>query len=246
MRELLDAEIVESRHRGRGLARSHAWSSARVRQVYNEEGFLKAEVVGQPLTIDGTTGVLVIDDQGGPARADHRREVGRRRRATVARVAEGRGDQPAGAVRRRRGERRAAADRGSSIASRASTARQVEVQPTIDADDTVVLTFDVVEGPQQVLQDVELAGLEVTNRQGRDPGAPVRAGQAGRSRRMGAGPQAALRHQRLPSRRHPAGAGRRSRQRRAAGQGGRDGRGVSRLVGALRLPARGRAAGRAR
>ena len=41
---------------------------------------------------------------------------------------------------------------------------EVEVQPTINADDTVVVTYAVVEGPQQVLQGVELAGLEVTNR----------------------------------------------------------------------------------
>ena len=38
------------------------------------------------------------------------------------------------------------------------------MQPTVNADDTVVLTYDVVEGPQQVLQSVEVAGLEVTNR----------------------------------------------------------------------------------
>ena len=59
---------------------------------------------------------------------------------------------------------------------------EVEVQPAIAADDTVALTFDVTEGPQQVLQDVELTGIEVTQRQGPDPGAAVRARQAGRSR----------------------------------------------------------------
>jgi outer membrane protein assembly factor BamA len=40
---------------------------------------------------------------------------------------------------------------------------EVEVRPDIAADDTVAVTFTVVEGAQQVLQEVELTGLEVTS-----------------------------------------------------------------------------------
>ncbi len=61
----LNAEIVES-----GLE-IEAWLDRTVvesalRQAYNEAGFLKAEVVGRPITIDGTIGVLWFDIKEGP------------------------------------------------------------------------------------------------------------------------------------------------------------------------------------
>jgi hypothetical protein len=37
-----------------------------LRQAYNEEGFLKAEIAGRPLAIDGTVGVLWFDIKEGP------------------------------------------------------------------------------------------------------------------------------------------------------------------------------------
>jgi outer membrane protein assembly factor BamA len=40
---------------------------------------------------------------------------------------------------------------------------EVEVEPAIAPDDTVVLTFKVAEGTQQVLQSIELTGNDVTN-----------------------------------------------------------------------------------
>jgi outer membrane protein insertion porin family len=40
---------------------------------------------------------------------------------------------------------------------------EIEVQPEVAPDDTVALTFNVVEGTQQVLQSVQLAGNEITH-----------------------------------------------------------------------------------
>ena len=64
-RKLLDAAIVEA-----GIA-VEAWLDRAVveravRQVYNEEGFLKAEVIGEPLIIEDSTGVLVMVIKEGP------------------------------------------------------------------------------------------------------------------------------------------------------------------------------------
>lgn len=133
-------------------------------QVYREEGFLKAEIVGQPLTIDDTTGVLVVDIKEGP-------------RALItsllwAGVGESRLNEVETAAKlitpapyvtadvneaRRRIEDQYRHDGFNSA--------EVEAQPVVAADDTVAITFNVVEGTQQVLQAVELSGNAVTKDQ---------------------------------------------------------------------------------
>ena len=161
-RKLLDAAIVEA-----GIA-VEAWLDRAVveravRQVYNEEGFLKAEVIGEPLIIEDSTGVLVMVIKEGPraqitdvkwAGVGEPRLPGLQKAAAIS--------PPAPYVIAEVNDARRRVEdvyRGQGFNSAA-----VEVQPTVNVDDTVVLTYDVVEGPQQVLQDVELAGLEVTNR----------------------------------------------------------------------------------
>ena len=133
-----------------------------LRQVYNEEGFLKAVVTGRPLTIDGTTGVLMMEIQEGPR--------ARITNVTWAGIAEDRlveikkaselstptpyvtADLNAARVRIEEFYRR----QGFNDA-------EVEAQPEVAADDTVAVTITVSEGAQQVLQSVEIAGLEITN-----------------------------------------------------------------------------------
>jgi outer membrane protein assembly factor BamA len=158
--ELLDAAIVEA-----GLE-VEAWLDRTVVeraliQAYNEEGFLKAEVVGRPLTIDGTVGVLLMDIKEGP-RA-HITDVkwagvGESRLAEVQAAAMLELPSPyvSGGINdaRRRVE--------DHYRLKGFNAAEVEVQPAVAADDTVALTFAVTEGPQQVLANVEITGNELT------------------------------------------------------------------------------------
>lgn len=132
-----------------------------LRQVYNEEGFLKAEIVGRPLTIDGTVGVLWFDIKEGP-------------RAQVtsvkwAGVAESRVPEVEKAAAIQTPVPFVTADiNDARIRIEERYRRQgfndaeVEMQPEIAPDDTVALTFAVTEGTQQLLQDVEITGNEVT------------------------------------------------------------------------------------
>jgi outer membrane protein insertion porin family len=133
-----------------------------LRQAYNEEGFLKAEVVGRPLTIDGTVGVLPIDIKEGPRAqitalvfsgvADVRLpEVQKAVELTLPApyVA---GDVNEARVRIEDHYRR----QGFNDA-------EVEAVPAIAPDDTVTLAFNVVEGSQQLLNAVEVTGNDVTH-----------------------------------------------------------------------------------
>ena len=133
-----------------------------LQQVYNEEGFLKVEVVGQPLTIEGSTGVLQIDIKEGP-RAEITNViwagVAQERLSDIEMASELKTPAPyvsadVNAARIRVEER---------YRRQGFNSVDVEAQPMVAADDTVALTFQVLEGSQQVLHDVELAGLEVTN-----------------------------------------------------------------------------------
>ena len=135
--ERLEAEIAEA-----GVE-VEAWLDRTVveralRQVYNEEGFLKAEIVGRPLTIEGTIGVLVIDIKEGPRAQITDVKWAGVGESRLAEVREGAGDQDAGAVCGRRHQRRAAARRGRLSARRASTAPRSKRSRSVDADDTVV------------------------------------------------------------------------------------------------------------
>ena len=156
----LSAEIVES-----GLE-IEAWLDRTVvekalQQSYNEAGFLKAEVVGRPITIDGTIGVLWFDITEGP-------------RAQItslkwAGVAESRVPETEKAAAIETPAPYVAADVNDARIRIEDLYRQqgfndveVEIEPAIAADDTVALTFSVSEGIQQVLQSVEIGGNEVT------------------------------------------------------------------------------------
>jgi len=157
----LQAEVVES-----GLE-IEAWLDRSViekalRQRYNEEGFLKAEIIGRPLTIDGSVGVLWFDVKEGP-------------RAQITTL------KWAGVAEARVPDVEKAADIQTPapyVTADVNDARirieeryrrqgfndvEIEAQPAIAPDDTVVLTFAVTEGTQQVLQDVQIAGNEVTS-----------------------------------------------------------------------------------
>jgi len=132
-----------------------------LRQAYIEEGFLKAEVAGRPLTIDGTVGVLSIEVKEGP-------------RAQVTTVAFGGVNDARLAAVQKAVE---LAPPAPYVAADVNAARirieeyyqrqgfndaEVEAVPTIAADDTVALAFNVTEGQQQVLKSVEVTGNEVT------------------------------------------------------------------------------------
>lgn len=130
-------------------------------QAYNEEGFLKAVIAAKPLTIDGSTGVLMVDITEGP-----RAQITGLKWAGVgdARVA---GVEKAAALRTPTpfvsavvNEARAHVE--DFYSAQGFNAADVEVEPSIAADDTVTLTFTVSEGQQQILQGVELSGNEQT------------------------------------------------------------------------------------
>jgi outer membrane protein assembly factor BamA len=132
-----------------------------VRQVYNEEGFLRAEVAGRPLDVDGSTGVLYFDITEGP-----RAELTAVKWAGIA-------DARLPAI-----QKVAALDTPRPyVVSEVNEARSriedeyrrlgfndadVEIVPEVLPGEVVTLTAQVDEGPQQILQDVELQGLEVT------------------------------------------------------------------------------------
>jgi outer membrane protein insertion porin family len=133
-----------------------------LKQVYAEAGFLKAVVTGLPQTIDGTVGVLPIEITEGP-------------RAQItdikwAGVAEGRVPElvkaaglktPAPYVNTAVNDAlRRIEDRYRELGYNSAT---VDLQPAIAQDDTVALTFNISEGPQQVLKTVEISGNDVTN-----------------------------------------------------------------------------------
>jgi len=162
----IDAKQLTAEIAGAGLE-IEAWLDRTVvekalRQAYNEQGFLKAEIAGRPLAIDGTIGVLWFDIKEGP-------------RANItslkwAGIAEARLPDI---------EKAAAIETPAPyVASDINDARlrieeryrrqgfndvEVESQPAIAADDTVALTFTVTEGAQQVLGNVEVTGNDVTN-----------------------------------------------------------------------------------
>ena len=164
----LDAERLNAEIAAAGLE-VEAWLDRSVvertlRQAYNEEGFLKAEVIGRALTIDGTVGVLPVEITEGP-----RTQI---TKLVFDGVAETRLPQiektaaltpPAPYIAAEVNEARVRVE--EQYRRQGFNDAEVEVEPAIAADDTVTLTFHVSEGPQQVLKAVELTGNEVTNDQ---------------------------------------------------------------------------------
>jgi outer membrane protein insertion porin family len=157
----LEQEIIEAG------AEVEAWLDRTVaeralRQAYNEEGFLKAEVTGRPLTIDGSTGVLQIDIKEGPRAQITDLKwtgVGEPRLAELQKIAGITTPAPYIAAEVNAARRRIE----DQYRRQGFNSAEVEVEPAVAADDTVVLTFNVTEGPQQVLKDVSIAGNEITN-----------------------------------------------------------------------------------
>ena len=133
-----------------------------LRQVYNEEGFLKAEIAGRPLTIEGTVGVLLVDIKEGP-----RAQITTRLFAGVAETQLPQVEKaaaltlPAPYVAAEVNEARVRIE--EHYRRQGFNDAEVEVEPAVAPDDTVTLTFHVTEGPQQVLRAVELTGNEVTS-----------------------------------------------------------------------------------
>lgn len=143
-----------------------AWLDRRVIEktllaAYNEAGYFKAQVAGGPLTIAGDVGVLTVAITEGPrAQVTSLTFAGvAADRLQVAQKAAGL-QPPAPYVAIDVNEARVRVER--QYHRDGFNAAEVEVVPTVAADDTVTLTFAVTEGPRQVLQDVETTGLEVT------------------------------------------------------------------------------------
>lgn len=157
----LDAEIAEA-----GLE-IEAWLDRTVveraiRQVYAEEGFLKAVVAGEPLTIDGTVGVLQIEITEGPrARITDVKWAGPAESRIPELLKAAALETPAPYVNQNVVDARSRLE--DYYRQQGFNDAAIDVQPAIAPDDTVALTFNIAEGAQQVLADVEIAGNEKTN-----------------------------------------------------------------------------------
>ena len=132
-----------------------------LRQAYQEEGFLKAEVVVHPVTIEGTIGVLPAAIKEGPRTQITNLSwagVAEARLPAIQKAAEL--TTPAPYVAAAVNDARMRIE--DYYREQGFNDAEVEVQPVIAPDDTAVLAFNVNEGTQQVLQAVELTGNEVT------------------------------------------------------------------------------------
>ena len=157
----LDAEIAAAN------LEVEAWLDRAVvermlKQVYAEEGFLKAEIKGKPQTIDGTVGVLEIEIKEGP-RAEVTTikwaGVGDARLAEVETAANLKTPAPLVANDLNDARRRIE----DHYRRQGFNSAEVELQTAVAPDDTVTLTFNVSEGAQQVLDSVEITGNDITN-----------------------------------------------------------------------------------
>ena len=130
--------------------------------AYQEAGYLKATVVGQPLTVDGEVGVLPFTIVEGPqAQITDLRWAG---------VPESRLLEMQKAADLVTPTPYVAADLNAALMRVEDQYRkagynnaEVELMPTVADDSSVTLTMTVVEGTQQVLQEVVTTGNEVTN-----------------------------------------------------------------------------------
>jgi outer membrane protein assembly complex protein YaeT len=133
-----------------------------LRQFYNEQGYLRAEVVGRPLDIEGTVGVLTFDIKEGPqAQITGVKWAGvnDQRLPAVQKAADFELPEPYVATDVADARRRVE----DEYRRQGFNEADIEVVPSVNADNTVALTIEVSEGPQQVIKDVEITGVEVTN-----------------------------------------------------------------------------------
>ena len=162
----LDAAKLQAEIAGAGLD-VEAWLDRTVvertlRQFYSEQGFLRAEVVGRPLDIDGTVGVLTFDIKEGPQAnitAVKWDGIASERLAAIQKAAALKNPAPYVAADVTEARRRIE----NEYRRQGFNDAEIEVIPAVGADDTVALTVEVAEGPQQVLQDVATSGLDVTS-----------------------------------------------------------------------------------
>jgi outer membrane protein assembly factor BamA/autotransporter translocation and assembly factor TamB len=158
----LDAEVASS---GVEL---EAWLDRTVvertiRTLYNEQGYLKAEVTAGPLDVDGTVGVLPVTIVEGPrAQITSLKWTGvaEPRLAEVEKAAALPLPAPLVTADINEVHRRVE----DLYRRQGFNTAEVELVPQVSAaDDTVTLEFTVVEGPQQVLEDVVVTGAEITS-----------------------------------------------------------------------------------
>ncbi len=157
----LDAEIARA-----GL-QTEAWLDRTLveralRQFYAEAGFLRAEVTGRPLDVDGTTGVLTFDIKEGPQAqitAVRWAGVADTRLPAIQKAAAF--ETPAPYIAAAVGEARRRIE--DAYRREGFNEADIEIVPEVADDNTVTLAAQVTEGQQQVLQDVEITGREVTS-----------------------------------------------------------------------------------
>jgi outer membrane protein assembly factor BamA/autotransporter translocation and assembly factor TamB len=132
-----------------------------LRQVYNEEGFLKAEITGRPITIEDTSGVLVFEVKEGPQAQITNitwTAVPEPRLQAIQKVTGIKTPTPYVIANVNEARRRIE----DYYRQQGFNSAEVDAQPAIAEDDTVTLAFAVNEGPQQVLAEVETQGAEIT------------------------------------------------------------------------------------
>ena len=116
-------------------------------------------------------------------------------------------------------------------------AAQVNAMATpVNDNQQVDMNLTVVEGPQQVLQDVQTTGATRTRDGVVRRALRLPVGRPGKPAGVGAGPQAALRYQCVPFGGHRARATRRAGRGRPAGSRARDSGGVPTVAVPLRAP----------
>ena len=132
-----------------------------LRFLYAEEGFFRAKVTALPLSIDGTIGVLPVSIVEGPLATIASitwNGVDESRKAMPADVAKIEVGQPFQNPKideaRERVEDRYRSDGFNAV--------EIDIQSEARDDASVALTFEVNEGPRQVLRDVETTGAERT------------------------------------------------------------------------------------
>ena len=130
--------------------------------AYQEAGYLKATVTGQPLTVDGEIGVLSFVIAEGPqaqitdlrwAGVPESRLLEMQKAADLVTPTPYVATDVNAALMRVEDEYR---KRGYNSAG-------VDLVPSVAVDNSVTLTMTVDEGPRQVLQQVVTAGNEITN-----------------------------------------------------------------------------------
>jgi outer membrane protein insertion porin family len=133
-----------------------------LRQVYNEEGYLRAAVAGRPIEIDGTTGALTFDISEGPQALITSvtwAGVDDARLPLVQKAAELTAPLPY--VTAEINEARIRIE--NEYRRHGFNEADIEVVAVVTGEAAVTLGVEVKEGTQQVLQNVEMTGLEVTN-----------------------------------------------------------------------------------